>query len=317
VVGGSTLTLIKGAMKIMAWTKAKLAIGVGVGVLLTAGTTVVVVKTVSPSEPSYQGKLLSDWTKDFFQRTAKGYTISSGGEAADAIQHMGKKAIPTLLKMVSSQKPFDNATNSFAFQQQAAGGFWALGPVAESAIPELAKFVNQPKHAPGAAKSLAGISPKAVEPLIRALNNTNANVRVFVASALGQGFEPPHADPNISISPRTPPLGSDVTATIAALIQCTKDTDKTVRAVASSALGKIGKEPEIVIPVLIEMLSDDEREGRRMAAQSLGFFGKEARVAIPSLTTATNDSDSNVQRLAQQALKRIEIGVSYQSPAFK
>ena len=49
VVSGSTLTLIKGALKIMAWTKAKMAIAVGVGVLLAAGTaTVVVEKTIHP-----------------------------------------------------------------------------------------------------------------------------------------------------------------------------------------------------------------------------------------------------------------------------
>src|SRR5664280_2829786 len=36
---GSTLTLIKGALKIMAWTKMKTAVVVGVGVLLAAGTT--------------------------------------------------------------------------------------------------------------------------------------------------------------------------------------------------------------------------------------------------------------------------------------
>jgi RNA polymerase sigma factor (sigma-70 family) len=35
----STLTLIKGALKVMAWTKAKTAIVIGVGVLLVAGTT--------------------------------------------------------------------------------------------------------------------------------------------------------------------------------------------------------------------------------------------------------------------------------------
>jgi RNA polymerase sigma factor (sigma-70 family) len=40
---GSTLTLIKGALKIMAWTKAKTVIVVGMGVLLAAGTTTVVI----------------------------------------------------------------------------------------------------------------------------------------------------------------------------------------------------------------------------------------------------------------------------------
>ncbi len=40
----STLTLIKGALKIMAWTKAKTAIVVGAGILITAMTTTVSVK---------------------------------------------------------------------------------------------------------------------------------------------------------------------------------------------------------------------------------------------------------------------------------
>ena len=48
-VGGSTLTLVKGALKIMAWTKAKTAIVVG-ATILAAGTatTVVVEKAVHP-----------------------------------------------------------------------------------------------------------------------------------------------------------------------------------------------------------------------------------------------------------------------------
>jgi uncharacterized protein (TIGR03435 family) len=42
----STLTLIKGALKIMAWTKAKMAVVVGVGILLAAGTTTVTVEKI-------------------------------------------------------------------------------------------------------------------------------------------------------------------------------------------------------------------------------------------------------------------------------
>jgi uncharacterized protein (TIGR03435 family) len=43
----STLTLIKGALKIMAWTKAKTAIVSGVVVLLAAGTTTITVKEIA------------------------------------------------------------------------------------------------------------------------------------------------------------------------------------------------------------------------------------------------------------------------------
>jgi len=49
VASTSTLTLIKGALKIMAWTKAKTAIVVGVAALLAVGTATVVVKAVAPS----------------------------------------------------------------------------------------------------------------------------------------------------------------------------------------------------------------------------------------------------------------------------
>ena len=44
---GSTLTLINGALKIMAWTKAKTAIVAGVTVLLAAGTTTLAVKAIN------------------------------------------------------------------------------------------------------------------------------------------------------------------------------------------------------------------------------------------------------------------------------
>ena len=39
----STLTLIKGALKIMAWTKAKTAIGITAGILLAGGATTIVI----------------------------------------------------------------------------------------------------------------------------------------------------------------------------------------------------------------------------------------------------------------------------------
>jgi uncharacterized protein (TIGR03435 family) len=48
-VSGSTLTIIKGALKLMAWAKAKTAVVVGVVVLLATGTTTVAVKNIYDS----------------------------------------------------------------------------------------------------------------------------------------------------------------------------------------------------------------------------------------------------------------------------
>jgi uncharacterized protein (TIGR03435 family) len=47
VASSSTLTLIKGALKFMAWTKAKTAIAVGAGILLATGTATLTVKEIS------------------------------------------------------------------------------------------------------------------------------------------------------------------------------------------------------------------------------------------------------------------------------
>jgi len=47
---GSILTLVKGALKIMAWTKAKTAVVVGIGVLFAAGTATLAVKEIERHE---------------------------------------------------------------------------------------------------------------------------------------------------------------------------------------------------------------------------------------------------------------------------
>jgi len=52
VASTSTLTLIKGALKIMAWTKAKTAIVVGVATILAVGATTVIVKKTNHSNLS-------------------------------------------------------------------------------------------------------------------------------------------------------------------------------------------------------------------------------------------------------------------------
>jgi hypothetical protein len=62
---GSTLTLIKGALKIMAWTKAKTAIVVGVAVILAATTGTIVIKAINRPLPKLE-------TRAFKTRAFKG-----------------------------------------------------------------------------------------------------------------------------------------------------------------------------------------------------------------------------------------------------
>jgi RNA polymerase sigma factor (sigma-70 family) len=62
-----TLTLIKGVLKIMAWTKAKAAIVAGVATLLVAGTATVVVKKIS-----HPIRILADPVTDEFPLAPRG-----------------------------------------------------------------------------------------------------------------------------------------------------------------------------------------------------------------------------------------------------
>ena len=62
VVSGSTLTLVKGALKLMAWTKAKTAIVVGVATVLVVGTTAIAIEDLFKhldTDPNSSNKLES------------------------------------------------------------------------------------------------------------------------------------------------------------------------------------------------------------------------------------------------------------------
>jgi len=60
VAGGSTMALAKGVLKVMAWTKAKIAVVVGVSLLLAAGTTTVAVKEITRDDSWRVGIFNSD-----------------------------------------------------------------------------------------------------------------------------------------------------------------------------------------------------------------------------------------------------------------
>jgi len=73
VVGGSALPLVEGALKIMAWTKAKTAVVVGVVALLVAGTTTITIKKIEAYQNQWWqvSRLKEFHQKDLRQKPAK------------------------------------------------------------------------------------------------------------------------------------------------------------------------------------------------------------------------------------------------------
>lgn len=123
-VGSSTLTLIKGALKIMAWTKAKTAVIAGVVVLLAAGTTTITVKKVErhKADESWRSLLFDSRVLDRTSPQIKilpaelprggGYGISNDkmmgtGVEAEAIVRMAYGFWSPVRTILSTELPID------------------------------------------------------------------------------------------------------------------------------------------------------------------------------------------------------------------
>jgi RNA polymerase sigma factor (sigma-70 family) len=227
---GSTLTLIQGALKIMAWTKMKTAIGVGI--LLVAGVGTVAVKNnYFPSEPSYQGKKLSEWLVDIDY----GQPQEKRDKAGEAIRKMGVKTLPFLLADLADEKAKDNRYS------QATWAFDALGSIGKPAIPKLTKLLEQnPGYVPGA---LAGIGRDALPELLNALINGSFWVRDNAAAYLGNAISSGKISPDEASAAFPIAIENLQYESTNALFR-----DNT-RWRAAGLLGALKLEPDISIPV--------------------------------------------------------------------
>jgi hypothetical protein len=131
MASGSTLTLIKGALKIMAWTKAKTAVVVGIAAILAVGTTTIVVchnpgpfidfillsdiKEVSSDEDvryaSYAGTTPGQAAKTFFEACAQENWTEVTKFHLRALDDKFKKTYAGL-QVLSLGKPFRASTRS-------------------------------------------------------------------------------------------------------------------------------------------------------------------------------------------------------------
>jgi RNA polymerase sigma factor (sigma-70 family) len=123
---GSTLTLIKGALKIMAWTKMKTAVVAGAVLILAAGTTTVVIKHYShhspgklPLTPANMASFERESTK--LVRDAKMATLSCMMFAADHQNQLPKNF--TQLNAAKVQN-FITRSNSETLQTKLSDADW-------------------------------------------------------------------------------------------------------------------------------------------------------------------------------------------------
>ena len=117
----STLTLIKGALNVMAWTKAQTAVVIIAGILLAAGTTTIVVVEEAGG----------DSVRDQVLEIVKTHQDDYSGQGAAMIAKIGPKALPTLKQLIQWKKSrwdFFNTTNEEAMRASAIKIVCQLGP---------------------------------------------------------------------------------------------------------------------------------------------------------------------------------------------
>ena len=299
------LTLMKGVLKIMAWSKVKMAVGITAGVLFAAGTTVTLVKAASPiQEPSYQGRSLTEWLADleggFPQKGAKQLA------AEDAIRHLGAATLPFLMndlivdprrqphlrRLHPDNRPPDRRSS------QAVDAFEALGPVAKPAIPELVRYLDaSPGFVPLA---LAGIGRDAVPQMEAALTNRNFFVRDNMAAGLA----------NAVLAGRIAPEDVAEVVPLAARNLAYTDSNRlfevNTRFRAAGLLAAIHLNPEVAVPALIDGLHDARPQVAGECADALGRFGPDARPAAPALADAMTATNADLRGAVCWALSQVD-----------
>lgn len=281
-----------------------LALAVGILTLTVLG----VASWILPrKEPIYQEKPLSFWVMNVGKLEQR----KVHEDAVAAIRAIGPKAVPFLLDWMPKPQ-----TRRPAFVERLSGWYyrlfppdssketpspfaieiawWALGEQGKSAIPTLARILNQTQQNANdysvwtiSAKAISHLGPEAIVPMLTVATNMRGQHEVC---ELLNNFQN---------------LGSNGAPAIPALITWADDPDEFVRVGMAKALGGIGKRADLAVPVLLKALKDTHWMVRRDTADALGAFANDSDAVLPALIKALDDPDSRARGGALSGLGRI------------
>lgn len=246
----------------MAWTKMKIVIVTVAGVLLATTMATIAVKTIHLGEPSYGGKTLTTWleeSKNLVFIAASDTAADKRNKRAavqktyDAVQHIGPRAIPILLKWVANQT--NGGGNILA-----AGCIQKLGPEAKAAVPGLITILgsNNEMARYSSLNVLQRIGPAANDALPAILDHIQHDpagwLRSFAATTLA----------NNGIGKTEPDM------VVPILIECLAPTNSMIdRPDTLRALAGLGAKAKPSVPVILPYLNDPDQAVRKAARNAL------------------------------------------------
>lgn len=282
--------------------KSRSKIGLAISVVLVLGAILWLAFQRENREPSYQGKPLSVWLKDF--DAAQG--SAEYAAAQSAIQHFGTNVVPRLIYYLRRKDPpfYARWINLKAklhllrgevdyavfWHRRAAHACGALGPAAEAAFPALTEAMNDRGAASDVGNGLSRMMPRSVPVLTNVLATGSVVARCRAADNLVTAFSHPEVE------------GMARTALISAL----HDSDPGVRMAAASAFQFWNTNLNSVVPELARVLSDPDPSVRGNAATSLANFGSAAKAAVPEFLKLLQDTNPYVSgTVADRAAKML------------
>lgn len=273
-----------------------------VGLVVIVGA--VVFWALRSSEPSYQGKGLNAWLRDFDKPFETTFLVSFQDmpeDALEAVRQLGTDSLPTLLTQIQAKdspavgKLYDlwdkqsvikfRPTPAVVKQRRASIALAALGPKALPALPRLEKMLGNEHTLRPASLAIAYMGPEGVHVLTNALSSTNPVIRRECMEALSS-------------------VQSGGAVAIPVLIASLRDQDAMIQGRAALALAVIREEPSVAIPALTEMLTKTN-SARHEAVMALGQYGLMATSAIPMLLECLVADDTMTRSSTRTALRRI------------
>jgi hypothetical protein len=260
-------------------------------------------------EPVYQRKPLRYWVK----RLGSDELHGAPKDAVAAVRAIGPKAVPFLLAWMP-EEPHRPSFFARVWQtcsellhleesqedderldpQDIEIAWWALGSEGKSAIPSLARIISRPLRTiddysawTHSAKVISFLGPDAIAPMLTAATNMQGKHDMW---------ELLHNMEN---------LGTNGAPAVPALVHWANDSDYWVRDGVVSALGGIGKHPDLAVPVLLAALKDPNSMVRRDAANALGAFAEDSDAVLPALIKTLSGDDWEAREGAASGLGRI------------
>jgi len=303
-----------------------------VWVVAVAVVAAVVWGAVRSVEPSYRGKRLSAWLREFDHVD----DVRDVAGAREAVRNIGTNALPVMVEMLGGSDTYWRRTLTHLLGKQsvihwrprmakedqyaALQAFEALGTMAEPAIPRIAALLTQPDAVDAAACALAEIGPAALPTLIGALTNQNVVGRASIPFCLAQmpGDKRPRvpvlleclrdADPAVRFA-GVLALGTvrvEGATVVPALVPLMLDSAPRVRCHAAQAMGRYAMLPELVVPALVRGINDPDAMTRMYSISGLAAFGQDAASAMPALEKAANSPDALTSNRAKRVLRRVQ-----------